>query len=65
MVRFLVDRYADGAAPRACAAPLKATPPVEYPEVGVYHPRLPGRIAERADTLPQRPGDARHGRACC
>jgi magnesium chelatase subunit H len=40
MVHFLVDRYADG--PRArCAARQDA--PVEYPEVGVYHPRMPPR----------------------
>ena len=26
---------------RRCAAPLKAHAPVEYPEVGVYHPRMP------------------------
>ena len=49
MVRFLVDRYADGPR-RALRGAAKATPPVEYPEVGVYHPRLPGRIAERRPT---------------
>ena len=46
MVRFLVDRYADGPR-RALRGAGKATPPVEYPEVGVYHPRLAGRIGER------------------
>jgi magnesium chelatase subunit H len=36
-------------APRA-ARTLRGPPqaPVEYPEVGVYHPRLPGRMAESA-----------------
>ena len=42
MVRFLVDRYADGPR-RVLRGAAKATPPVEYPEVGVYHPRMPGR----------------------
>ncbi len=51
LVRFLVDRYADGPR-RALRGTLKAPPPTEYPEVGVYHPRLGGRIAERADALP-------------
>lgn len=51
MVRFLVDRYADG--PRkALRGTLEAKPPIEYPEVGVYHPRLSGRIAEKACKLP-------------
>ena len=39
MVRFLVDRYADG--PRtALRGTLKTPAPAEYPEVGVYHPTL-------------------------
>ena len=38
MVRMLVGRYAAG--PRAhLAGSLRAAPPVEYPEVGLYHPR--------------------------
>lgn len=52
MVRMLVDRYADGAR-RGLRGTLKHQPPVEYPEVGVYHPRLRGRIAELADALPR------------
>ncbi len=51
MVRFLIDRYADGPR-RALRGSLKADAPVEYPEVGVYHPRLKPRIGERADALP-------------
>jgi magnesium chelatase subunit H len=51
MVRLLVDRYADGPR-RALRGALKAQLPVEYPEVGVYHPRLAGRIGERAEKLP-------------
>ena len=57
MVRFLVNRYADGPR-RALRGALKAPLPVEYPEVGVYHPRLPGRIGESVDALPQPPGGA-------
>ena len=55
MVQFLVDRYADGPR-RALRGAAKATPPVEYPEVGVYHPRLAGGIGERAEALPQAGG---------
>jgi magnesium chelatase subunit H len=51
LVRSLVDRYADG--PRKhLRGVLKATPPTEYPEIGVYHPRMAGRIAETLDRLP-------------
>jgi magnesium chelatase subunit H len=51
MVRFLVDRYADGPR-RALRGSGKATEPVEYPELGVYHPRMAGRLSERAEDLP-------------
>jgi magnesium chelatase subunit H len=54
LVRFLVARYAAG--PREAWRTLVATTlPVEYPEVGVYHPRLaghPGCIAADASALP-------------
>ncbi len=61
MVRLLVDRYADG--PRkALRGTLKPALPVEYPEVGLYHPRLKGRIADAAEKLPRVAGHARHGR---
>ncbi|CAL75519.1 magnesium-protoporphyrin O-methyltransferase BchH subunit [Bradyrhizobium sp. ORS 278] len=51
MVRFLVGRYADG--PRAALrGKTNAAEPVTYPDVGLYHPRLPQRIIERADQLP-------------
>ena len=39
MVHFLVDRYADGPR-RGLRGAAKTHEPVEYPEVGVYHPRL-------------------------
>jgi len=51
MVHALIDRYADG--PRRRLRGLaKVHAPVEYPEVGVYHPRMPGRLADRVDALP-------------
>ena len=51
MVHFLVDRYADGPRKRLRGA-AKTLAPVEYPEVGVYHPRMKSRLAERFDALP-------------
>ncbi|MBU1210354.1 MAG: magnesium chelatase subunit H [Alphaproteobacteria bacterium] len=57
MVRALVDRYAQG--PRAkVSGRLAVKPPTEYPEVGLYHPRMRGRIAERLDDLPSAPATA-------
>ena len=43
MIRLLVDRYATGTRQKITVAP-----PIEYPEVGLYHPRVPGRIFEAA-----------------
>ncbi|MGQ0455694.1 MAG: magnesium chelatase subunit H [Hyphomicrobium sp.] len=54
MVRFLVDRYADGDR-RSLRGTLTALGPREYPEVGVYHPRLKGRISANANQLPAAP----------
>jgi magnesium chelatase subunit H len=51
MVRLLVGRYAAGARAHL-AGSLRVPPPVEYPELGLYHPRAPGRIVERLDQLP-------------
>ena len=51
MVQFLVDRYADGARkPLRGIAPVQA--PLEYPEVGVYHPRMPQRLSTQLADLP-------------
>ena len=51
MVRHLVDRYAAG--PRAgLRGKLKVAAPEEYPEVGVYHPRMKGRISDKASRVP-------------
>lgn len=58
MVRCLVDRYADGPR-RALRGSLQVAPPVEYAEVGVYHPRMKGRIADRSERLPAVAGGKR------
>ncbi|KNZ32873.1 MAG: magnesium chelatase [Methylibium sp. NZG] len=51
MVHLLVDRYADG--PRkALRGLVKTHAPVEYPEVGVYHPKMPQRLADTLSALP-------------
>lgn len=58
LVHMLVDRYADG--PRAALrgrAPV--APPVEYPEVGVYHPRMKQRLSADAADLPRPAGIVR------
>ncbi|MGX9964716.1 magnesium chelatase subunit H [Roseomonas sp. F4] len=60
LVRLLVNRYAAG--PRAAlAGSLKAAPPVEYPEVGLYHPRIPGQVTDRLSQLPARGGQGTVG----
>ena len=57
MVRFLVNRYASG--PRqALRGKLSAAEPVEYPEVGVYHPALKNRVGAGIDELPHAKGRA-------
>jgi magnesium chelatase subunit H len=51
MVRLLVDRYAVG--PRqSLAGTIRVAQPVEYPDVGLYHPRAPGRIVGKVEHLP-------------
>ncbi|WP_235823299.1 magnesium chelatase subunit H [Calidifontimicrobium sediminis] len=52
LVHYLVDRYAAGPR-RALHGVAKPQPPVEYPEVGVYHPRLDGRLADSVAALPR------------
>jgi len=51
MVRMLIDRYADGPR-RALRGTLKADLPIEYPEVGLYHPRMTPPMGERMEGLP-------------
>jgi magnesium chelatase subunit H len=57
LIRMLVERYADGAR-KGLRMAVKAAPPAEYPDVGVYHPAMPGRIADQADRLPAGPAAA-------
>ena len=52
LVRMLVGRYAAGER-RALQGTLPAAAPVEYPEVGLYHPRVPNRVFDRLDHLPK------------
>ncbi|MBF9029293.1 magnesium chelatase subunit H [Rhodobacterales bacterium HKCCE3408] len=48
MVRFLVGRYASERTMRGA----EAAPPIDYPDVGIYHPDLPGhRIATDTSAL--------------
>ena len=48
MVRALANRYAGHA--------LRAEAPRDYPDVGVYHPKLAARMADRIEALPVTPG---------
>ncbi|MDQ0315462.1 magnesium chelatase subunit H [Amorphus orientalis] len=52
MIRYLVDRYAAGER-EALRGKVPAQAPADYPEVGLYHPRLKGRITERLEDLPR------------
>lgn len=57
LVRLLVDRYAEG--PRqSLRGQLTVAPPVEYPDVALYHPTVAGRVTERAEDLPAAAGNA-------
>ncbi|CUX81877.1 MAG: magnesium chelatase subunit ChlH [Roseibaca calidilacus] len=49
MMRFLIGRYSG----RADWAQVKAAAPIDYPEVGLYHPDLPDRITTNPDDLPR------------
>jgi magnesium chelatase subunit H len=51
MVRFLVGRYADGPR-RALRGKVEAQSPKSYPEIGLYHPKAPGRIVGELNALP-------------
>jgi len=51
MIRFLVGKYAKEVAFKGAPA---AQAPIDYPDVGLYHPDLPGqRITTDPDDLPQ------------
>ena len=55
MVKTLVQRYAQG--PReVLRAQVQREEPVEYPEVGVYHPDMKVRLGEQLSDLPGQGG---------
>lgn len=54
MLRFLVSRYATG----RTWAKTSARAPIDYPDVGLYHPALRDRITTRLADLP-RPAETR------
>ena len=52
LVAMLVSRYADG--PRAyLRGAFKVAPPIDYPDVGVYHPDMESRVAASTKHLPK------------
>jgi magnesium chelatase subunit H len=51
LIRHVVDRGASGER-RHLRGMLKPQAPIEYPEMGVYHPRMKGRFSEDASALP-------------
>lgn len=53
LLRELLNRYAAGPRRALCGTLAVAAPEV-YPDNGVYHPRLRGRIAESVSHLPRR-----------
>ncbi|MGU3282856.1 MULTISPECIES: magnesium chelatase subunit H [unclassified Methylobacterium] len=52
LVRFLVHRYAAGARVAWREGPA-APAPLDYPETGLYHPRLAGRMGQDPSRLPR------------
>jgi magnesium chelatase subunit H len=50
MVRLLISRYGDGE--RLCLRAIaEVAPPLDYPEIGLYHPRLKDRIGTDIDDV--------------
>ena len=60
LVRHVIDRGADGPR-RVLRGLVRVAPPVDYPEIGVYHPRMAGRLSSEASALPKPPGQAVRG----
>jgi magnesium chelatase subunit H len=58
MVRYLIRRYACVVARASLQSAVTVAPPIDYPEVGVYHPRLPSRFSDRILDIP---GDGAQG----
>ena len=51
LARFLIQRFGTGF-PEEVTRRLKVAPPVDYPEVGVYHPRMKTKLSDSAANLP-------------
>ena len=49
----------------ACGARRKRFRLNDYPEIGVYHPRMPGRVSESIADLPRRQRWTGRRLACC
>jgi magnesium chelatase subunit H len=55
LVRMLIERYAVG--PRThLRARVRSAAPVQYPDVGLYHPRARQRVCDRVEHLPRKGG---------
>src|SRR5215471_4136478 len=54
LVRFLINRYADGVR-GDLRGKLSVAEPVAYPDLGLYHHRLARKIVTRLDELPAKP----------
>ena len=50
LMSYLINRYAAGAR-ASLRENAKAIDPVAYPDLGVYHPRMKGRLSERLQDL--------------
>jgi magnesium chelatase subunit H len=50
LVRYLISRYASGERAHLRAL-VRPEPPVHYPDVGLYHPELAGRITDRVESF--------------
>ncbi len=59
MVRYLINRYASGPREVLKDAKYKPSEPIVYPELGIYHPRLKGRMSEDITKLPKLVPDAK------
>jgi magnesium chelatase subunit H len=57
LVRYLVSRYAAGPREHLRRA-VEPAPPQDYPETGLYHPALKGRVSEQLRDLPKARGTA-------
>tara|TARA_R110002020_G_scaffold36134_28_gene108731 strand:+ start:2434 stop:6192 length:3759 start_codon:yes stop_codon:yes gene_type:complete len=53
LVRLLIDKYADGER-RIYRGTVPAAAPVEYPDQGVYHPDIKGRVNASIGALPSK-----------